>query len=527
MLLRVSLTRRISVWPSSKEATKAVGRCKRPGDVVKILKAAEAAQLTDGVLCAAALHRLGAIEKRSEGPEVGLAWKFASQRAAEHLASFGTRELAVAALATAKARRRTETKVHFLEKLLAKADLPAFPLRHLANLLWAAAALRADAAPLFASATQAVSNGEPNARDASQLLWAFATARKSGQELLEDVAQRNLQGFSDHDMATTVWAVATMSCAGPRGQAFVGDLAVAACARTEEFAPQGLSMLLWGYATLAQSQTIPAAQLVTSLCPKVAKDAKLFTPQGAANILWALATLDASMTESEAESAESKAGAGVTAFEEGVWAIEALSASLSEQLLACNGQDIANALWALASLGYDGTAPAALFQKVSSCSADLAIYQFTAQNCANILWAFARRGRESGSRDLALAIAERAALLSHEWDEQSLATTVWALAVLGQRPASLPLLTSVTEERLGNFSVSSLCVLVWTCGMLGVADHPTLLLAVLLRKKSRDLTTSQLLATARAFASIWPTYAMPRLTANFHESIHRHERPKE
>ena len=54
----------------------------------------------------------------------------------------------------------------------------------------------------------------------------------------------------------------------PGGQAFVGDLAVAACARTEEFAPQGLSMLLWGYATLAQSQTIPAAQLVTSLCPK-------------------------------------------------------------------------------------------------------------------------------------------------------------------------------------------------------------------------------------------------------------------
>lgn len=40
---------------------------------------------------------------------------------------------------------------------------------------------------------------------------------------------------------------------------------------------------------------------------EVAKDAKLFTPQGAANILWALATLDASMTESEAESAESKA----------------------------------------------------------------------------------------------------------------------------------------------------------------------------------------------------------------------------
>ena len=57
------------------------------------------------------------------------------------------------------------------------------------------------------------------------------------------------------------------------------------------------------------------------------------------------------------------------------------------------------------------TGPHFLYQKKRRTTCE-------AQNCANILWAFARRGRESGSRDLALAIAERAALLSHGWDER-------------------------------------------------------------------------------------------------------------
>ena len=67
-----------------------------------------------------------------------------------------------------------------------------------------------------------------------------------------------------------------------------------------------------------------------------------------------------------------------------------------------------------------------------------------AQNCGNILWAYARRGRGLEVQGLAQAVAQHASKLT--CDEQSLASCVWALAVLGQRTSSLPLLRSVTRD---------------------------------------------------------------------------------
>ena len=131
-----------------------------------------------------------------------------------------------------------------------------------------------------------------------------------------------------------------------------------------------------------------------------------------------------------------------------------------------------------------------------------------AQNCANILWALVRQDRDLDLRDFAKAIASRASNFSSDWDEQSLSISVWALAVLGQRTSSLPLLKALTSdlEELRKFSSESLSVFAWTCGLLGFETHPTPLLALVINKRADSLTIEHLSSMLIAFARIWPHY---------------------
>lgn len=100
-----------------------------------------------------------------------------------------------------------------------------------------------------------------------------------------------LAAFSDHDLATTIWAVANMTCPKPAGRIFVEELVDAAC-KQPTFAPQGLSMTLWACATLPLD--LPRySKVLAALLPQVIAAADSFNPQGASNILWALATMDA------------------------------------------------------------------------------------------------------------------------------------------------------------------------------------------------------------------------------------------
>lgn len=102
-----------------------------------------------------------------------------------------------------------------------------------------------------------------------------------------------LASYSDHDLATTIWAVANMTCPKPAGRIFVEELVDAAC-KQPTFAPQGLSMTLWACATLAATTLdLPKDKVLAALLPQVIAAADSFHPQGASNILWALATMDA------------------------------------------------------------------------------------------------------------------------------------------------------------------------------------------------------------------------------------------
>lgn len=301
---------------SVKEATKAISRCKRPVELLRVVARCQQSQSIDGVFCAAALHRLSILERhRHDVIEMADAWTLLSTVAAEHLDGFGAQEIAIAALAVAKARTKVakvQSKVLF-EKLLGQV-LPEMqvssehlPIRYCANLVWAAATLRyqgAAAQGLFQRVAKACHqpglHGLCNARDAAQILWAFATAAETheGLEVLEKVAieqRQGLENFSDHDLATTIWAIATLNCPGPQGSALLHELA--GTVSEKDFAPQGLSMVLWGYATLnLMEKSLPTRRLLETLSPKVVAEASNFTPQGASNILWAFATIDTCLT---------------------------------------------------------------------------------------------------------------------------------------------------------------------------------------------------------------------------------------
>ncbi len=130
-----------------------------------------------------------------------------------------------------------------------------------------------------------------------------------------------------------------------------------------------------------------------------------------------------------------------------------------------------------------------------------------AQNCANLLWALTHQKRELCSEAFVCALAERASQFL-DWDEQSLSISIWALAVLGQRSASLPLLESVPSDldKLRGFSSESLSVFAWTCGLLGVKAHPTPMLAIIARDRAETLTVDHATSILLAFARIWPQH---------------------
>ncbi len=186
------------LWQSSKEATKAVSRCKCPGNIIKVLKTSKSQGFIDGVFCAAALHRLSALNSRRDALEVvdlSEAWTLCLDEASRNLETFGHQELAIAALAVAKSRHeRSKDFFHeILDRVLPGLHLNSrpLPMRYCSNLLWAAANLRsADA--LFEEvlvALQRRTHGACNARDAAQLCWAFATQRHpKALEMLESLA---------------------------------------------------------------------------------------------------------------------------------------------------------------------------------------------------------------------------------------------------------------------------------------------------------------------------------------------------
>ncbi|CAE7878934.1 unnamed protein product [Symbiodinium necroappetens] len=543
VVLRPSIMRRFGgcmlicrrqLQSSAGQLTAKLRHCHKASDVIGLVSTALGSERMDGVLWAAAVQRLSLLEMRGKPSRESWAWLLGM--ADSSLQDLGYRELAVVAVAISKLKKDPGGRKHFLNAvfrnaLLLNARDQSMSVRHLANLAWSAAAAKVQARRLFEVAAAAQSQEQSrclNPRDVSQLLWAFARSShfQLGVEVLENLARCHasphmLPTFGDHDIAATVWAGATLAThlmPREKGRLFLKQIAAHAAERSSEFSPQGFSMLFWGTATLAsKGLDMPSTALTAACAPHVVSVARRLTTQGAANILWSLSTLAKIDPDVAAKIVEEIRDVGSVSSsstndgqgrQENPGIIEALLEEIVRKLSSCNGQDIANSLWAVANIGYLGPSAVSLFNRIAEDPDAIPVHLFSAQECANSLWAIARSRWSGDPQKFVRRVCARIESFAR-LDEQSLSITVWALAVLGHRHSALPLLgnSGLNLKNLNSFPNASLCLLIWTCGMLGIRESPFPALVVALRCRARELTPSQLSVVARTLAGLWPRFA--------------------
>ena len=107
-------------------------------------------------------------------------------------------------------------------------------------------------------------------------------------------------------------------------------------------------------------------------------------------------------------------------------AISALLARASEIVNSFKPQNVANLMWALATLGVE---PGAELVTVMSRRAVASAGEFKPQNVSNLMWALATLGVEPGA-DLAMAMSRQAVAIAGEFTPQDVSNLLWTLAVI-------------------------------------------------------------------------------------------------
>ena len=271
----------------------------------------------------------------------------------------------------------------------------ATALHRLAKLAPRAARPRLLRDPTFlALEARAGALGRVPARNAANMLWAFATLRHAPDEALWAKLQASFAADAGHATAQNVsnalWAAATLGRAP-------GAEALAAAERRiaevpETFLAQNVANSVWAFAKLRPllaaeegPAAAPGGATLDLLQARAAAIAGTFNPQNVSNTAWGLASLGAELApELEA----------------------ALRARLAdaEFVAGFRVQNVANALWGLAKLG--ARLPAAEMAPSLACVAAKA-GDLNAQNCSDLLYAFGAMGYAEGAEMLLEAYVAR------------------------------------------------------------------------------------------------------------------------
>ncbi|KAJ1637679.1 hypothetical protein T492DRAFT_950140 [Pavlovales sp. CCMP2436] len=248
-------------------------------------------------------------------------------------------------------------------------------------------------------------------RDLSQLVWTFAKARYAARELFDEVARvapSNLESFNSQDFANMMWAYAT---AGVEADQLFRAVAVTVQPSLRDFTPQGLANLAWAFAKTGT----PSAQLLLETI------AVVFPPRlpdlGARDIamlVWAF----------------SKYGVHSEAVERAYRAVEC---ELEErQLSSFSHVELANTAWAFATARV--FAPA-LFQRIATEVVHRAAH-FEPQTLANVAWSLARSRTPAPAAFAAICAAVECWPPS-DFSPQNHASLLWAFAFSGSDAARL------------------------------------------------------------------------------------------
>ena len=129
-------------------------------------------------------------------------------------------------------------------------------------------------------------------------------------------------------------------------------------------------------------------------------------------------------------------------------------------------QGVSNSLYALAKLQHDG-GPGLVSALITRGCTELR--DFTEQNLANTIWAMATLGHPDPAFTNALLVEARNKLPT--FTEQDLATTIWAMATLGhQDPAFTNALLVEARNKLPAFNAQELASTLWAMEKLGHQD---------------------------------------------------------
>jgi hypothetical protein len=225
------------------------------------------------------------------------------------------------------------------------------------------------------------------------------------------------------------------------------NIADASLDKIGNFEPQGISNMLWTYATLKVSNP----QLFQAVGDSIVGSDNIlssFNPQNIANILWSYATLDV-----QHPALFKKMGDHIVDLNE---------------LSSFNSQELANTVWAYATL--DVQHPA-LFRKMGDHIRDLHdLSSFKPQDFANILWTYAKARVEH--TNLFKKMGDHIVMLDSlkSFKPQELAIIVWVYAAANELRTDLfESIGTATSERghLESFNAQNLSNIAWS---FAVAD---------------------------------------------------------
>ena len=121
-----------------------------------------------------------------------------------------------------------------------------------------------------------------------------------------------------------------------------------------------------------------------------------------------------------------------------------------EVLGAMNPQEIANTLWAFATLGRQ---PSEVLLVRLTAQALTVLEDSNSQQIASTLWALATLGRQPNEA-LLVGLAARALTVLEDFNSQGIAITLWALATLGRQPSEA-LMVGLTARALAVLDFTS------------------------------------------------------------------------
>ena len=324
------------------------------------------------------------------------------------------------------------------------------------------------------------------------LLSGGSTPRVSIFSPYAETANRLLVEFDARCISNLAYAYALLGY-DPNledGNTLLSNIADASIGCIHKFEPQGISNIVWAFATL-KLHTSRLFQSIDDALDEMT-DLNGFEPQDFSNILWAYAKVDMSYSK-----LFDKVGGTIVNLDNLnsfkpqelsniVWAYAKISAShpglfdkvadtivYKDNLDSFKPQTLSNIVWAYATCNIQN---ADLFDKVADAVVDMkSLDSFKPQALSNIVWAYAKADvRHFGLFEkIANAILDEASI--NMFNSQALSNIVWAYATVNiEHPRLFEKVGNVIVDNLCNldsFKPQNLANIVWAYATANVHHH--------------------------------------------------------